>query len=164
MCGPFQWEEAAKMNEIVNPVIIAAGQSKLFRALIVLVVMDVIFGTLRAIKEKQFNSCVGINGMIRKAGMMISLVCLVYLDDIVHFNLIGFIPDGIRGYMPGETIGIMEFFAVIYIVYEAVSVLKNMSLSGLPVGRIWTAVKHFLSDNTAEIAELPEGGDSDGNG
>lgn len=144
------------MVELVNPVIIAAGQSKLFQALIVLVVMDVIFGSLRAIKEKRFNSCVGINGMIRKAGMMISLVCLVYLDDIVSFNLIGFIPEGIREYLPGESIGIMEFFAVIYIVYEAVSVLKNMALSGLPVGQIWTKVKAFLSSNTGEIVDIPE--------
>lgn len=147
------------MNELVNPVIIAAGQSKLFQALIVLVVMDVIFGSLRAIKEKRFNSCVGINGMIRKAGMMLSLICLVYLDDIISFNLIGFIPEGIREYLPGGSIGIMEFFTVIYIVYEAVSVLKNMALSGLPVGQIWAKVKAFLSANTAEIAELP--GDDD---
>lgn len=144
------------MNELVRPVLLAAGQSKLFQALIVLVVMDVIFGSLRAIKEKRFNSCVGINGMIRKAGMMISLVCLVYLDDILSFNLIGFIPEGIREYLPGESIGIMEFFSVIYIVYEGVSVLKNMALSGLPVGRIWLKVKAFLSANTGEIAELPE--------
>lgn len=144
------------MNELVRPVLLAAGQSKLFQVLVVLVVMDVIFGSLRAIKEKRFNSCVGINGMIRKAGMMISLVCLVCLDDIITFNLIGFIPEGIREYLPGESIGIMEFFAVIYIAYEAVSVLKNMALSGLPVGQVWTRVKVFLSANTAEIAELPE--------
>ena len=154
------------MNDFVLPVVIAAGQSKLFQALIVLVVMDVIFGTLRAIKEKQFNSCVGINGMIRKAGMMISLVCLVYLDDIVTFNLIGFIPEGIRQYLPGDSIGIMEFFATIYIIYEAVSVLKNMALSGLPVGMIWGKVKNFLSANTGEIIEIPEelkDGDSETN-
>lgn len=144
------------MGDLVLPVVIAAGQSKLFQVLVVLVVMDIIFGTLRAVKEKKFNSCVGINGMIRKAGMMISLVCLVYLDDIITFNLIGFIPEGIRQYLPGDSIGVMEFFAAVYIVYEAVSVLKNMALSGLPVGKIWGKVKDFLSANTGEIAELPE--------
>ena len=141
--------------DIVKPIVVAAGQSRLFQALIVLVVMDVIFGTLRAIKEKCFNSCVGINGMIRKAGMMISLICLIYLDEIAHFNLIGFIPEAIRQYLPGETIGIMEFFAIVYIIYEMVSVLKNMALSGLPVQRIWNALKKFLAENTNEIAELP---------
>ena len=147
------------MGDLVLPVVIAAGQSKLFQVLVVLVVMDIIFGTLRAVKEKKFNSCVGINGMIRKAGMMISLICLVYLDDIITFNLIGFIPEGIRQYLPGDSIGVMEFFAAVYIVYEAVSVLKNMALSGLPVGKIWGKVKDFLSANTGEIAELPEDND-----
>lgn len=147
------------MGDFVLPVVIAAGQSKLFQVLVVLVVMDIIFGTLRAIKEKKFNSCVGINGMIRKAGMMISLICLVYLDEIITFNPIGFIPEGIRAYLPGDSIGVMEFFAAVYIVYEAVSVLKNMALSGLPVGKIWGKVKDFLSANTGEIAELPEDND-----
>lgn len=32
------------------------------------------FGVLRAIKEKKFNSCAGIDGAIRKVGMLISLV------------------------------------------------------------------------------------------
>lgn len=149
------------MSDFVLPVVIAAGQSKLFQVLVVLVVMDIIFGTLRAVKEKQFNSCVGINGMIRKAGMMISLICLVYLDEIISFNLIGFIPEGIRQYLPGDSIGVMEFFAAVYIVYEAVSVLKNMALSGLPVGKIWGKVKDFLSANTGEIIDIPEGQEDD---
>lgn len=148
-------------NNIIKPVFVAAGQSKLLQALIILVIMDVIFGTLRAIKERKFNSCVGINGMIRKAGMMLSLVCLIYLDAIVSFNLIGFIPEGIRAYLPGDRIGIMEFFAIIYIIYEAVSVLKNMALSGLPVGRVSQRLEKFLSENTGEIVQLPEDPDHD---
>lgn len=142
--------------DFVKPIVTVTGQSKLFQALIVLVVMDVIFGSFRAIKEKRFNSCVGINGMIRKAGMMVSLICLIYLDEIAQFNLIGFIPESVRQYLPGDSIGIMEFFAIVYIIYEIVSVLKNMALSGLPVQKIWNALKKFLSENTSEIAELPE--------
>lgn len=146
------------VHEIVKPVVIAAGQSKLFQVLILMVVMDVIFGTLRAIKEKGFNSCIGINGMIRKAGMLMSLVCLIYLDEIININLIGFIPAGIRSYLPGESIGVMEFFAFIYIVYEIVSVLKNMTLSGLPLKHIWELTRKFLVENTAEITDIEEDG------
>ena len=144
------------MRDFISPIFVAAGQSKLFQTLIILVVMDVIFGCFRAVKEKRFNSSVGINGMIRKAGMLVSLVCMVYLDNIVDLNLIGFVPEGIRGYLPAETLGIMGFFALIYIVYEVVSVLKNMSLSGLPVERIWAALRKFLETNTSEIAVLPD--------
>ncbi|MBQ8306955.1 MAG: phage holin family protein [Blautia sp.] len=144
------------MDEWIRPIVIAAGQSKWFQVLIVLVVMDVIFGCLRAIREKSFNSTIGINGMIRKAGMLISLVCMVYLDMIVEINLIGFLPEKIRSVLPAESIGIMEFFALLYVIYEVVSVLKNMALSGLPVEKIWEAIKRFLQNNTSEIAVLPE--------
>lgn len=140
----------------MKTIIVTVTQSNFFRCLIVLVVMDVIFGCLRAIKEHSFNSCVGINGMIRKAGMLISLICMVYLDLIVSLNLIGFIPEAIRSYLPADKIGIMEFFAIIYIIYEVISVLKNMSLSGLPVEKIWQAVSGFLRNTTSEIAETPD--------
>lgn len=142
--------------DIIRPVFISVGQNTIFRILLVLVVMDVIFGCLRAIKDHKFNSTVGINGMIRKAGMLISLVCMTYLDALLDFNLIGFIPENIRGYLPAETVGIMEFFAIIYIIYEILSVLKNMTLSGLPVSKIWIASEKFLKDNTAEISDFPE--------
>lgn len=144
------------IHDFVRPLVVAAGQSKLMQVLIVLVVMDVIFGILRAAREKEFNSCIGINGMIRKAGMLISLVFLIYLDAIIQINLIGFIPEGVREYLPGDKIGIMEFFSFVYIVYEVVSVLKNMTLSGLPLKHIWEVVKKFLYENTGEIADMPE--------
>lgn len=150
------------MNELIKPVVMAAGQSKLLQILVVLVVMDVIFGCLRAIRERCFNSTIGINGMIRKAGMLISLVCMVYLDQIVQINLIGFIPEQIREILPGDTVGIMEFFAILYIIYEVVSVLKNMALSGLPVSKIWIKLKNFLVDNTGEIAVVPDESPEDG--
>ena len=128
-------------------------QSNFVRCVMALVVMDTIFGCLRAIKEKSFNSNIGINGTIRKVGMLLSLVCCAYLDTIISLNLIGFIPDAIRAYLPVDHIGITEFFAVIYIVYEILSVLKNMTLSGLPVGKIWKKLKEFLTENTGEIVD-----------
>ena len=148
-----------QIHDFVKPVVVAAGQSKLLQVLIVLVVMDVIFGLLRAIKEKAFNSSIGINGMIRKAGMLISLVCLIFLDAIIQINLIGFIPEGIREYLPGDSVGAMEFFAFIYIVYEAVSVLKNMTLAGLPLRHIWEITRKFLVEKTGEITEVPSDSD-----
>ena len=42
-------------------------QNNVFRIIIVMIIFDTIFGILRAIKERKINSCVGIDGMIRKA-------------------------------------------------------------------------------------------------
>ncbi len=36
------------------------------KILFIVIVLDLIFGILRAIKEKSVNSCIGIDGMIRK--------------------------------------------------------------------------------------------------
>lgn len=100
---------------------------------------------------KKFNSNFGINGAIRKVGMLISLVLLALVDSIIRLNLIGFIPAGARTYLPGQTVGTMEFFALLYIVYEIVSILKNMSLCGLPVKKVWRTVKKALSKYTNEL-------------
>ena len=93
----------------------------------------------------------GINGAIRKVGMLISLVLLALVDSIIRLNLIGFIPAGARTYLPGQTVGTMEFFALLYIAYEIVSILKNMSLCGLPVKKVWRTVKKALSKYTNEL-------------
>ena len=66
------------------------------KILIVVIVLDLILGVLRAIKEKAVNSTIGIDGMIRKFGMLIVIVFLFIIDSIMHFNLIGFIPENIR--------------------------------------------------------------------
>lgn len=53
--------------------------------------------------------------------------------------------------LPGQTVGTMEFFALLYIAYEIVSILKNMSLCGLPVKKVWHTVKKALSKYTNEL-------------
>lgn len=128
-----------------------ATQNPILQLVMAFVVIDTVFGVLRAIKEKKFNSSVGINGAIRKVGMIISIVCLVIVDGIVNLNLIGFIPQEARDFIGLSKIGTMEFFGILYICYEAVSILKNMTLCGLPVKKVWQAVKNALGKYTDEL-------------
>lgn len=90
--------EALACNDVIRLVIIA-------------VVMDTIFGAMRAVKEHRFNSCVGIDGAIRKVSMVVSLVFLTAIDLLIHVNLIGFIPEEVRNYFPASiiVIGLAEF-------------------------------------------------------
>lgn len=125
--------------------------SKVIEAVVLLIVFDTIFGIIRAIKERSFNSSVGIDGAIRKVSMLVSLVGLQIADFITGFNLIGFIPQEIRAYLPLEVIGLAEFFGLIYCSYEVVSVLKNMALCGLPVKKLWEVVQKFLGKYTKEL-------------
>ena len=117
---------------------------------------------LRAIKEKKFNSCAGIDGAIRKVGMLISLVFMLAIDVLIKINLIGFIPEQARTYLGLDTVGVAEFFALLYIAYEVVSIFKNMALCGLPVKKVWEKVREFLADELPDTDEL-DGDSTTGN-
>lgn len=134
------------------------AHNKIIQLVVIAVVMDTIFGALRALKKHKFNSCVGIDGAIRKISMLVSIVFLAALDILVHINLIGFIPEEVRNYFPQSisTIGLAEFFGLLYLCYEVVSILKNMTLCGLPVKKLWEVVRKFLGKYTEELPDTEE--------
>lgn len=133
-----------------------ATHSTLLILVVLAVICDTCFGIIRAIKEKKFNSNFGIDGALRKIAMLFSLVFLVIVDAVIQINLIGFIPTDIRTPLGLETVGVAEFFCILYLAYEVVSILKNMVLCGLPVKSVWKAVKKFLGKYTTELPDEDE--------
>ena len=125
----------------------AAAHNKIIQLVVLAIVCDTVFGVLRAIKEKKFNSC---------AGMLISLVFMLAIDVLIKINLIGFIPEQARTYLGLDTVGVAEFFALLYIAYEVVSIFKNMALCGLPVKKVWEKVREFLAKYTDELPDTDE--------
>lgn len=136
------------------------ANSTIIKLVILAIVFDTIFGVLRAVKEKKFNSCAGIDGAIRKVGMLISLVFMLAFDMLIKVNLIGFIPEAALNQLGLTSVGVAEFFALLYMAYEVVSIFKNMALCGLPVKKVWEAVRAFLVKYTDE---LPDTDELDGN-
>lgn len=133
------------------------ARNVVFELVLIAVVMDTLFGVGRAIKEHKFNSSVGIDGAIRKISMLLSLVFLFIVDKLAHLNLIGFIPDEVKEFLPGNSsIGLLEFFGILYLCYEIVSILKNMTLCGLPVRKLWEVVRKFLGKYTEELPDTEE--------
>ena len=130
--------------------------NKIIQLVVAAVIFDTIFGVIRAAKERKINSCFGIDGVIRKISMIVSLCGLLIVDYLVKINLIGFVPEQVRTWIGVETIGAAEFFGLLYIAYEIVSILKNMYLCGLPVKRVWSAVRNFLSNYTDELPDADE--------
>ena len=130
--------------------------NKIIQLVVAAVIFDTIFGVIRAAKEKKFNSCFGIDGAIRKISMIVSLCGLLIVDYLVKINLIGFVPEQVRTWIGVETIGAAEFFGLLYIAYEIVSILKNMYLCGLPVKKVWNVVRNFLSNYTDELPDSDE--------
>jgi toxin secretion/phage lysis holin len=137
-----------------------AAQNRIIELVVLAIVFDTIFGVLRAVREKKFNSCAGIDGAIRKVGMLISLVFMLAIDMLIRVNLIGFIPETVRNQLGLTSVGVAEFFALLYIAYETVSIFKNMALCGLPVKKVWATVREFLGKYTDE---LPDTDELDGN-
>lgn len=142
----------------MEKVLEALSNNLVIELVVIAVVMDTIFGAFRAAKQHKFNSCVGIDGAIRKISMLVSLVFLAVVDNLVHINLIGFIPDDVRAYLPNSisTIGLAEFFGLLYLCYEVVSILKNMALCGLPVKKLWETVRKLLGKYTEELPDTED--------
>lgn len=136
---------------MIEKIFVELATSKLIETVVLLIVLDTLFGVIRAIKEHSFNSSVGIDGAIRKISMLISLVGLQIADIILNINLIGFVPQEVRDFIKFDSIGLAGFFSLLYTAYEAVSVLKNMTLCGLPVKKLWEVVQKFLSKYTKEL-------------
>lgn len=122
------------------------------KILIVAVFLDTFLGALRAIKERKLNSGVGIDGGIRKVAMLGCIAFLAALDMCFTFNLLFMLPQEWIGFLGVEKIGLCEFFSILFILYEVVSILKNMLLCGLPVPmKLKNWVEGFLNVMTDEL-------------
>lgn len=122
------------------------------KVLIVVIALDLILGILRAIREKSINSCIGIDGMIRKVGMLIVIVFLTVIDNIIHLNLIGFIPESIRETLKIGKVGISSLFNILFIVFEILSIFKNMILCKLPIPKkLQVYLENIMKEFTGEM-------------
>lgn len=132
--------------------------NNIFRIIIIVVIFDTIFGVLRAIKERKLNSCVGIDGMVRKSGMILSSLFFFIIDDLIEFNMIGFVPEEVKNYLNINQVGIGELFGLLYIIFEFLSVLKNLYLCKIPIPKkIKSILERVLSDFTEEVKVVDNG-------
>ena len=124
------------------------------KVLIVVIVLDLILGILRALREKSINSCIGIDGMIRKVGMLIVVVFLTIIDSIIHLDLIGFIPETLRNSLKLGKVGISCLFNILFIIFEILSIFKNMILCKLPIPKKFQLfLENVMKEFTGEIKE-----------
>lgn len=137
---------------MMDKIITLLSSNSFVKILLIAVALDTILGVLRAIKEHKFNCCVGIDGAIRKAGMLLSVGFLMATDVIMHINVLGMVPEKYVQILGIDKMGICEFFSLLFILYELVSILKNMTLCGLPVPtKIKKWIQKFLDDMTEEL-------------
>ena len=123
----------------------------IFYLLIITILLDIFLGSLRALKEKKWNSTVGINGILIKTAMIGSSIFLIIIDSILKIDLLFFIPKEITTTLKLNEVGIFELFGIMFILYEITSILKNMVKCGLPIPkRIKTTIEKLLNNLTSE--------------
>lgn len=138
------------MNDILN----LFYNNKNIQLLVIFITVDVIFGVLRAIKEKTINSTIGIDGIIRKIGMIISIIVCIILDKIINIDLIGFIPSELKNYLSLDKVGIATLFNMLYVIFEILSIFKNMIKCNLPLpNKLKVVLEKLLKEFTSEIKE-----------
>lgn len=126
--------------------------NKLIQCLVIFIVLDVIFGILGSIKQHKTNSTIGIDGIIRKIGMLFSIAGCVVLDEIVKIDLVFFLPEQIKEYV--GSIGIASLFSIIYCLFETLSIFKNMIRCKIPLpARLKKYIEKLLKEFTNEVKE-----------
>jgi len=139
---------------MIDKVLFLLSTNSFIKIMAIAICLDTVLGVLRAIKEHKFNSSVGIDGAIRKVAMLLSAGALMTTDVIIHLNLLFMIPEEYIKFLGITKMGLCEFFCLLFILYESVSILKNMALCGLPIpARIRSWLTKFLDDMTGELEE-----------
>lgn len=136
---------------MINQILQLLSVNICLKIVALMVVLDSMLGGLRALKERKLNSNFGINGAIRKIAMVTCVTMLVVLDRLLHINVIAYVPEQILNTIGISKVGLTEFFSILFVLYEAVSIMKNMVLCELPVPKKFqNAVQKFLAEMTEE--------------
>lgn len=139
---------------MINQILQVLKNNVCLKIVVAMIVFDTILGVLRAIKERKLNSNFGINGAIRKIAMLTSVAMLAVLDMLLNINAVAFVPEEILGVIGIRKVGLCEFFSILFTLYEAISIMKNMVLCDLPVSKkLQKKAQKFLDEMTDENTE-----------
>ena len=131
------------------------AQHKVITLVILAIIFDLFVGLLLACRTKKVNSTIGIDGMIRKVGILGSIVFLVFVDFLLKINFIALLPDSILSMFEAigmSVIGISDVFGLLFAVFETLSILKNWTLLGLPMFKgVNDWIQNFLETFTDEM-------------
>lgn len=132
----------------IEKIITLMGARPITTVFFISVLVDIFFGVLRSFKQKVFNSSFGIDGAIRKVGMIASIVFLFVIDFLLHINLIGWLPQSVTEILNLSNVGLSTFFAILFTLYEVVSIIKNSRMLGVPYPKF---IDDFLNKTIEEI-------------
>lgn len=124
------------MELLLQTLVSYLAQHKVITLVILAIIFDLFVGLLLACRTKKVNSTIGIDGMIRKVGMLGCIVFLVFVDFLLKLNLIGWLPENILVMFEAigmSVIGMSDLFGLLFAAFEVLSIIKNWTLLGLPM-------------------------------
>lgn len=138
------------MNELINEL----GTNPVIKFVWLTLLADSLFGILRAAKQHELNSSFGINGLLRKCGIVLAVIFLFVADTIANINLTPFLDESLLQNINLTTIGLTEAFGVLFVAFESLSILKNMMILGLPLPKgLKNKLETWLKNNSEEMEE-----------
>ena len=79
------------------------------------------------------------------------------IDMIMEINLLGFVPKEVLSIFKIDSVGISTIFIYLFILYEALSILKNMIKCKLPIPKkLQEALEKIFKTFTGELDERNE--------
>ena len=86
--------------------------------------------------------------------MIFSIAGCVVIDSIVEINLLSFIPEELRNYLNLGSFGTASLFAILYSLFEILSIFKNMMRCKLPLPvKLQKLIYKLLNDFTSEVKD-----------
>lgn len=111
------------LMELVYGIEIEELTGNLFYVLLIWIIFDIVTGLLRAMRDRKINSSVNFEGLVRKAGEIVGVIFLTFVDSYLNTN----------GLLTKIGVGAL-------IVYETISIVENFKQIGVDVGVV---MKYF---------------------
>ena len=105
----------------------------------VLVLSDFMTGYVKAYIKCELNSSIGLDGLIRKAMILFSMLIFMILDSILRLNLISWLPNQMLEVIQRfgvEKMGLSELMGVGIILQEGTSILENLYQLGGSIPKV----------------------------
>ena len=98
-----------------------------FKTLLMVIVLDVITGLIKAFKNKSLDSIIGIKGILKKIGYLVIVSLSVIVDKIM-----------------GATGTIRNVVIYFFVANEGLSILENWQILGLPLpNKLYSLLRQF---------------------
>ncbi len=107
------------------------GFDALFKALLIFIVLDYLTGLCKGVSKKKLNSKKSVKGIIKKFGYLCIVILATIFDYIVH----------------DDSMAIRTLTLYFFIANEAISILENWAIIGLPLPKKLVEVFNDLKEN-----------------